>query len=101
MVNIVENWAEITGEIVSVTEDLSKPENQLVKLRILSNNNHLAFPNLVKPDKDEEITLKIKKHELKNKPLKPGKVIKATIRAAPANIYFADMGSIKIVKKDE
>ena len=98
MVNIIENWAEITGEIIAIHEDKSKPDFQLISFKILTNKNHRAFPNLVKPDTQQTITLKMKKIELKEKQLKAGKRISVIVRAAPANIYFADLDSIKFLK---
>ena len=96
--NIIENWTNISGNIVSSQEDQQKPGFMLLVIKILSSSNHESFPNLLKTGKDGSIQVKIKGLQSDKKNLKGGKIT-ATVRAAPGNIYFAKVGSVQIDEK--
>jgi hypothetical protein len=96
MVNIVENWAEITGEITYSRKDSSRPDFQLVTIRILSSKTYQSFPNLIRPNKQNKITLHVKKEDLPENGLKKGKVISVRVRAAGYDIYYANAETIKV-----
>lgn len=96
MVNIVENWAEVTGEITFSRRDPSKSDIHLVTVRIIAAKNYESFPNLIRPNKQNKITIQVKKEDIPEVGFKKGNVIKARVRAAGKDAYFILKDSLTI-----
>ena len=97
MVNIRENWAEITGEITSMRPDKTHPDFQLITIHITANKNYKSFPNLVKPTKQNSLTIKIRKSDLEKILLKKGDTIQMKVRAAP-DAHFISADSLRVIE---
>jgi hypothetical protein len=96
MVNIVENWAEVTGEITFSRRDPSKSDIHLVTVRIISAKNYESFPNLIRPNKQNKITIQVKREDIPEVGFKKGNVIKARVRAAGKDAYFFNSETIQV-----
>lgn len=98
MVNMIENWAEITGEITYIRRDHSRPGFHLITIRLGESKNYRSFPNLIRPTRRNTLTISIPKEELENMELKKGDVISTRVRAAPLNTYFLHPPSLEVIK---
>ena len=99
MVNIVENWTELSGTIKSMEPDGSLTGFLRMILQIERTSPVKNFPDLVKARPNEEITVKIKKSEAEKLKLETGDNIKGIIRAAGLNNYFFKPDSIIILNQ--
>jgi len=99
MVNIVENWTELSGKIKSIAPDESLTGFFRMILQIEKTSPVMNFPNLVKARANEEIIIKIKKTEAEKFKLKTGDTIKGIIKAASLNNYFFKPDSIVILNQ--
>jgi len=97
MVQIIENWSVIRGEIISIRKSAVADFDDIT-IRLISVLNYKNFPNLINPRTGNHITVKARISEKATTILQPGKIIKALARAAASNSYFIKDGTIKIVK---
>ena len=97
MVNIVENWTDLSGTIKTIEPDESLTGFFRMNLQIEKISPVKNFPNLVTASTNEEITIKIKKTEAEKIKLKKGDKIKGIIKAAGLNNYFFKQDTIKIL----
>jgi hypothetical protein len=97
MVTIIENWAEVVGEIRDALGDDSNPPFLILTVHLDQVTNHGKFPNLIRPNALNEIRVKLKHSEFSRLQLQLGSKIKAIMRAAPGGIYFVKPESLQRV----
>jgi hypothetical protein len=91
MPNIVENWTDITGKILSIQR---RPAVDILSLEILQKKSYKDFPDLIGTDAQLEVRLtegKVRELKLKN-----GNVIQGLVRAAGPDLYFFNPESVSI-----
>ena len=97
MVNIIENWTEVTGEISDIVVEQTLKNFHTVILRIMEMKDVEHFPNLIRPDAQNEIPVRLPSDVIQTLNLKKGDKINALIRTAGLNLYFFRQDSIKVV----
>lgn len=96
MVNIIENWAEINGEISSIKNDEKNKDFKVVVIKLESARDHQHFPNLLQAKETDEIPVKIKADEFDKSGGKQGDKISGIVRAAPNKLHFFKPGTVTI-----
>ncbi len=96
MVNIIENWSEINGEISSVKDDETDKDFKVVTVKLKSAKDHQNFPNLVRSNGAEEIPVKIKADKFHKSGGKQGDIISGVVRVAANNLHFFKLGTIRV-----
>lgn len=91
MVSIIENYANIEGDIVEVTDHPRRPGYLLMKLALKKSKPVEGFPNLAQADEGSTITICIKKDAkeaavTRQRDLK--RTFNATVKKAAGQEYF-------------
>lgn len=97
MVNIIENWTEVTGEISAIDFEQTPKGFVTVTLRILEMKEFKHYLNLLRPNAENEIPVKLVSNVTQALNLKKGIKINAVIRAVGLNNYFFKQDSIKVL----
>jgi len=95
MVNIVENWGEITAEVEAIRGDSVLPDYSTITVKLLSKRPYGDFPLLIHPDPAGKIEFLVKQGDMQAQPLAVGDTIEALVRAGSQQRYFAKEDSIK------
>lgn len=95
--SMIDNWTEITGEIVSVMHEPAAENYERVRVRVDETKSYMDFPNLVQlPPSTNEIVVKLETSMVEKLHIAPGHKINALVHTEGQGRYrFAD-GSIKI-----
>jgi hypothetical protein len=95
MVNIVENWGEITAEVEAIRSDSVLPGYSTIAVKLLSKRPYGDFPLLIHPDPANKLEFLVNQEDMQAQHLAPGDTIDALIRAGIQQRYFAKEDSIK------
>ena len=88
MVNIIENWANIKGTIVAISNNPGLPEFYLVEVKLESASDVEGFPNLAKADKGKIIQINVRKTEMEKNNIILNAPISCAVRKSFGQIYF-------------
>ena len=88
MVNIIENWATIEGEVLSITKNPKLPDYYLVEVRLGTSLEVASFPNLAKMDEGKIIYINVKKNDLEKYGIHLNATISCTVRKFRGYVYF-------------
>lgn len=89
MVNIIENWAEISGTIKNIVNNPDLEGYLQLQIMLEKTKDIEPYPNLARADEGEVIRVNISRVVAESAKPTPGAVFKATVRKAAGQIYFA------------
>jgi hypothetical protein len=91
MPNIIENWTNITGKILSIQRHSSV---DILNLEIVQKKGYKDFPDLVSTD--AQLAVRLTEGKVQELELKVGNVIQGLVRAAGPDLYFFNPESVSI-----
>lgn len=96
-VKIIENWAEVTGEITGINKSLQFDDFDEINIRISDIKSYENYPNLLDKQPGGIITVTLRNTVVKELNLKLKDILKALVRVAPKKKYFARQDKIEIL----
>jgi hypothetical protein len=92
MVSIIENYANIKGKIVELTEHPTRPGYLQMKVALEKSKMVEGFPNLAQADEGTTIAINVKKEAADTEKLKAQKSFSAVVKKAAGQEYFIKEG---------
>ena len=88
MAPIVENWAEISGTVKSITDHPKMEGYKQITLSLKSSKDVNDFPNLANADEGTDIVINVRAEEIDKVGIVEGEKFKGTVRKAFGQVYF-------------
>jgi len=88
MVSIIENYADIAGKIVELTDHPTRPGYLQMKVALKKSKAIEGFPNLAQADEGTTIAINVKKEEADPQKLKAKKAFTAVVKKVAGQEYF-------------
>ncbi len=88
MVSIIENYADIAGKIVALTEHPTRAGYLQMKVALKKSKPVDGFPNLAQADEGTTIAINVKKEEADTEKLQAKRSFSAVVKKVAGQEYF-------------
>jgi len=88
MVSIIENYADIEGKIVEVTDHPTRPGYLQMKVALKKSKTVEGFPNLAQADEGTTIAINIRKDAAGTKAFHTANIFSGVVKKAAGQEYF-------------
>ena len=88
MAPIIENWAEVSGKVKSITDHPGMEGFKQITLSLKSSKDVGEFPNLARADEGTDILINVRSGDIDKAGAVEGEHFTGTVRKAFGQVYF-------------
>lgn len=89
MVQMIENWSDVRGEIKSLSPSPSDPSSCLATVKVSGSDKVASFPNLLEKKVGNEITILVPHAAVQRAALAEGSRVRLRVRQGGLDRFFA------------
>jgi len=89
MVQMIENWSDVHGEIKSLSPSPSDPASCLATVKVNGSDRVASFPNLLEKKVGDEITVQVPHAAVERAALAAGSRVRLRVRQGGLDRFFA------------